>query len=345
MTISSRTKVLAGWLLAAASALLLFPQSSVAQASAEKLASLERLRPPDFPDKPIEVVVGFPPGGGMDVHTRILVKYMQQVSGHAFVVVNKPGATGFIGHSHVRNARPDGYTIGAVTGNMFADNILRAKGKWSLQDIVPLAFINYDRLTWLVSTNSDLQSLTDVIAAAKKSPGGLHVAAGNETASGFLAEQVQSASGTKLNSIPFSGGKASLQALLGGHIDVAFGYYSEFRTAMEAGKVRAVGVAGATRAPQMPQVPTFNEVLGTNDAIWDSFRFLITRKEVAPERLRWLEAVANAALDLPELEKEQAELGVQLDRSLNTSDRISTEIERRMKLEREFYVRSGRLAN
>ena len=162
------------------------------------------------------------------------------------------------------------------------------------------------------------------------------------TSSGFLVEQVQAASGAKFNQIPFQGGRPAQLALYGGHIDISFGYLGEYRSQLDAGKVKTLAVSGFARNPMLPGVPTFNEALGVNDVVWDAFRFVALPKGVAPEVKNWLEAVCNAALDDPEIAKETAALGARVDRSLNSASKVAEAIEGRVARESPYYKKASR---
>ncbi len=319
---------------------------AAAQNVAEIRAKLDNIRPQDYPTRPIQLIVAYAAGGGMDIHARMLGKYLQKYSGQNFIVVNKTGADGLIAHTYVASeAKPDGYTVGVVSSIFWAQSFLRAQGKWSYDDVDPIAFVNYDPLTWIVATDGPLKDkkLQDIVALAKQKPEMLRVAGMVATSTGFLVEQVEAATGAKFNRIPYPGGQPAQTALIGGHIDISFGYLGEYRGLLAAGKVKPVAITGFARSSLLPDVPTFNEVLNQNDIVWDAFRTVVLPKGVAPERKRWLEAVCNAALDDPELAKEAAALGALVDRSLDTGSKVAEAMERRIARERPYFAKASRV--
>jgi len=319
---------------------------AAAQNVAEIKAKLDGIKPKDYPTRPIQLVVAYAAGGGMDIHARMLTKYLQKYSGQNFIVFNKTGADGLIAHAYIASeAKPDGYTLGLVSSIFWAQSFLRAEGKWSYRDVDPLAFVNYDPLTWIVATDGPLKDkkLQDIVALAKQKPEMLRVAGMIATSTGFLVEQVQAATGTKFNQIPYPGGKPAQTALIGGHIDISFGYLGEYRGMLAAGKVKPVAITGFARSALLPDVPTFNEVLGANDIVWDAFRTVVVPKGLAADRRNWLEAALNAALDDPDLAKEAAALGALVDRSLNTGSKVAEAMERRIARERPYFAKASRV--
>lgn len=318
---------------------------AAAQDVAAIKAKLESLKPKDFPTRPIQLVVGYAPGGGMDIHARMLGKYLQKYSGQNFVVLNKVGADGFIAHTYMASeAKPDGYTVGVLSSIFWAQSFLRAGGKWTYRDVDPIAFVNYDPLTWIVTTDGPLKDkkLLDIVALAKEKPGAIRVAGAFSTSTGFLIEQVEAATGAKFNHIPFPGGRPAQIALMGGHIDVSFGYLGEYRGQLDSGKVKPVAITGFVRSALLPDVPTFNEVLGVNDIVWDAFRIVVLPKGMSADRKKWLEAVFNEALDDPEFGKDAAALGALVDRTLNSGSKVAEAMERRIARERPFFAKASR---
>lgn len=330
-------------LVIAGAATLVLP--AAAQALPEVKTRLNDLKPKDYPSRQIELMVAFGAGGGMDVHARLLAKYLEKYTGQTFIVANRAGASGFIGHTHIATqARADGYTIGVLSSNFWADSIQRGDAKWTYRDVEPIAFFNAEPLAWLVTSNGPLKDkkLHDVIALAKEKPGELRVAMAETSPTAFLAQQVETAGGVRFNPIPFQGGRQALTAVLGGHIDISYGYMGEYRGMLEAGRIQLLALSSGRRSTVVPEVPTFNELLGLKDVLWDAFRFIVVPKGMPAERKAWLEAAFGAALDDAELAREVSALGASMDRSLNTPRKVADEIERRVAFERVYYDRNAR---
>lgn len=320
---------------------------AAAQSLTEIQARLKSTRPDGFPSRPLQLIVPFPAGGGMDINARKLARFLTKVTEANVVVQNRPGAAGFLGASWLVQQTPgDGYTIGILSSNFWGDAILRAEGKWSYKDMEPIAFINYDPLTWLTTTSGPFGklSLKEVLAQAKARPESVRIAASENSPSGFLVRQVEDAVGAKFTTVMYQGGRAGQTDMLGGHVQIASGYLAEYRGDLDAGKVKVLGVASPTRVSLLKDVPTFNEALGTDQIVWDAFRFVAVPKGVPTDRKAWLEAAFGAALADPELAAEFAQIGASVDRSMTGAARITDEIERRVGRERAVYVKIGRLA-
>lgn len=342
-----RRRVLAGiTALAGATMSGLLARPAFGQAGPEVLNRIRQSKPKDFPTRPIELVVTYPAGGGMDITARILAKHLERVIGHSVIVQNRAGAAGLVGATWLATQAPaDGYTIGVLASNFWGDAILRAEGKWSYRDMEPIAFINYDPLTWIVHTAGPFGNggLVEIMAAARDKPGTVRVAASENSPSGFLARQLEGRSGAKFTTVMYQGGRQALTDLLGQHIQVSYGYLGEYRSQMEAGLIKAVGVASTQRVALLKDTPTFNEVLGTDENVWDAFRYAAVPKGTPSDRKAWLEAAFNAALSDPEIVSEYAALGSTVDRTLSSGAKTAEEIERRVARERAFYVKIGRL--
>jgi tripartite-type tricarboxylate transporter receptor subunit TctC len=297
-------------------AFALAPAPVQAQSEADIKAKLKSLQPKNFPTDPLELVVVYPPGGGMDLTARILAKYFEKWAGHKVIVTNKAGGGGMVGHTFLATQAPnDGHTIGIIASLFWGDGFRRSEGKFDYKSLEPIAFINYDPVTWLVRSDGPFKdkSLKDIAAFAKEKPGELKAGVTSGSSSEFIPEQVEEVSGGKIIKVPFQGGAPSITALLGGHIDVSFGYLAEYKGHLDAGKVKVVGVTNTERSPSLPDAPTFNEVFGVNDIVWVAWRYVALPRGVAADRKAWLEAVFNAAINDPGIGPEYAATGGIMD--------------------------------
>jgi tripartite-type tricarboxylate transporter receptor subunit TctC len=317
-----------------------------AAAQSDVKAKLKALRPADYPTQPIELVVVYPAGGGMDVTARLLAKSVERLIDHRVIVVNKAGGAGLIGHTYLAtSAKNDGYTVGILANPFWTeDELIRAKGKWTVKDLTPVAFVNYDPVTWIVSTEGMFKdrAVKEIVAAAKDKPGIVKISIAPDGAFQFLAEGVETATGARFVKVPFQGGAPGVTALLGGHVDVATGFLAEYRGHLEAGKVKVVAVAGQERSVHFPNVPTFNEALGTPDLVWLAWRFAAVPKGVAADRQKFLEAAIDAALQDPELLEEYRKMGVIAGKRM-TSAETGAELTRFHQTHREFLTKTGRI--
>ncbi len=335
------------WLVLVSLLLAAAPAPVLAQSEADIKAKIKSLQPKDFPTDPLELVVVYPPGGGMDLTARILAKYLEKWAGHKVIVTNKAGGGGMVGHTFLSMQAPnDGHTIGVIASLFWGDGFRRSEGKFDYKSLDPIAFINYDPVTWLVRSDGPFKdkTLKDIAAYAKEKPGELKAAVTSGSSSEFIPEQVEEVSGGQIIKVPFQGGAPSITALLGGHIDVSFGYLPEYKGHLDAGKVQVIGVTNTERSPALPNVPTFNEVFGVKDIVWVAWRYVALPRGVAPERKAWLEAAFNAAMNDPGIEPEYAKTGgIMQTKELANAKAVTAEVERLANLERDFLIKTGRL--
>lgn len=330
--------VLAVAVLAVAAA----PQAGFAQSyNVEQLrAGLDKIKPRDFPTQPIEFIVVYPAGGGMDQTARHLAKAVEKVSGQRIIVNNRTGGAGVIGHTYlITQAKGDGYTVGVVASTLWADSALRSNGRWSYRDLDALAFINYDPYTWVVAADGPLKGkgLKEIVALAKEKPGTLRISVLPGNSSDFLAQSVEQATGAKFVRVPFQGGAPGVTAALGGHVEIGSAFFTEYKGHFDAGTVRSVGVAGPARSPNVPDAPTFVEALGNDRILWSAWRYAAAPKGIPADRRTWLAAAINAALDDPELVAEYRKTGAVMDRKIDTPEKTAAEAEKLASIENGFY--------
>jgi tripartite-type tricarboxylate transporter receptor subunit TctC len=324
--------------IALAAAALAFPAAAQTE--------LAKLKPKDFPTQPIEFTVVYPAGGGMDVTGRLLAKYVEKVSGERIIVNNRTGGAGMIGHSYLATqAKPDGHTVGVLANLVWGDALLRAQGRWTLADLEPIGYLNTDALTWVGRTEGPYKGMTvkQIVQAAKDKPGTVRVATVPGSMWEYIVEQIEAASGAKFLRVPFQGGGAGISALIGGNVDVAQGFYSEFRGHLEGGKVAPLAVASAERMDFLKDMPTFNEALGGKEYLWQVIRFAVVPKGTPAERKAYLGAAIRAAMKDPELIAEYKKFGVYFDPKLVNSTNLAADLGAYAEAERQFYVKTGRL--
>lgn len=304
------------------------------------------VKPKDFPTQPIEYVVVYPAGGGMDVTARLLAKYVEKATGDKILVNNRTGGAGMVGHTYLATqAKPDGYTVGVLANLVWGDAMLRAQSKWAYTDLEPIGYLNSDALTWVGPTDGPLKgkTLKEILQIAKDKPGTIRVATVPGSMWEYLVEQVEAASGAKFLRVPFQGGGAGINALVGGNVDIAQGFFAEFRGHLDAGKVAPLAVASDARMPYLKDMPTFNEALGGKDYIWAVVRFVVVPKGTPADRKAYLAAGVKAAMADQELVAEYRKAGVYFDPALVNSTRIADDLNRYAERERAFYQQTGRL--
>jgi tripartite-type tricarboxylate transporter receptor subunit TctC len=214
-------------------------------------------------DKTIRILVGFPPGGSADVIARLLAeKLPAQLGGQPVVVDNKPGAAGRIAIEQLKNAAPDGQTLLIMPSGpvVLFPHVFRKLSYDPVKDLAPISQLASFQFCVVSGPKTNVKNMAELIAKAKADPTtATYGSSGNGTVPHFLGLMVGDAAGIEFQHIPYQGGAPAMQALLGGHIGYTMDVVTEALEQHRNGKVRVIAVAGATRAPQLPDVPTLRE--------------------------------------------------------------------------------------
>lgn len=216
-----------------------------------------------FPDKPIRVVIGYPPGGGIDATGRLIADRLSHQLGQPVIVENRPGAGGQIGADAVSKARPDGYTLLFTVGSdlTWVKFMTRRKTVDPLTELTPVATAVASVSGLAVDAKSPYKTLRDLVEAAKKSPGKLtYGTAGIQTVYYLYGEMLKQ-NGMTLTHVPYTGTPPIVPALLGHEIDVGALTLAIARPLARDGKLRLLGVFDPTRYAATPDVPAIKEVL------------------------------------------------------------------------------------
>ncbi|MEH2505789.1 tripartite-type tricarboxylate transporter receptor subunit TctC [Bradyrhizobium sp. AZCC 1578] len=215
-------------------------------------------------DKPIEVVIGFAPGGGTDVMARKLLPFVEQrLGGKAkFVVLNKPGAGGEIAFATIARAAPDAYAMGVVNVPGYNFIPMTRKTQYSMDEIRLVARVVDDPSVIVVPSESKLASVADVLAALRSKPGSVTFGHNGAGTNGHLAiRMLANAARVEPNEISYRGTAAQRTDLLGGHLQVGMVSLSEIPElhGSNKGQLRAIAILSKQRSPSLPDVPTAEE--------------------------------------------------------------------------------------
>lgn len=212
-----------------------------------------------WPDRPIEIVVGFAAGGGTDITARTLALHLGKALGGSVVVNNKPGASGAIGLSYVARARPDGYTLGMTNFPGLLTLPIEREAGFTTADFSYLGNLVRDPSAFSVALDSPYRNIADVIAAAKKAPGTIsYGSTGAGTDDHLQMVMFEELTGTKLLHVPYQGAGPLKNAMLGGH--VAIGGLNLGEVMPQAGKtMRPLAQASARASTLATEVPTFKD--------------------------------------------------------------------------------------
>ncbi|EYS84889.1 hypothetical protein CF68_14840 [Cupriavidus sp. SK-4] len=215
-----------------------------------------------WPQKPVRLVVPFPPGGGTDATSRLIAEKLATLERWTVVIDNKPGAGGNIGLDMVAKAAPDGYTIGmGQAANLAINPGLYPKMPFDpLKDFTPIAGVAAQPVVLVVRQDSPLRTLADFIQAAKARSGETGIAQpGNGTVAHLAGEMLARRAGVRLMQVPYKGAGPAMNDLLGGQVAACFGNTVSVMPQLAAGKIRALAVTSAQRLSALPAVPTVAE--------------------------------------------------------------------------------------
>ena len=264
----------------------------------------------DWPAKPVHFIVPYPPGGGTDVIARIVQSRLAEQLGQQIVIENRGGAGGALGTEAAAKSAPDGYTF-LFTLSSHTINPLLYKLNYDVErDFSPVTLIVSVPQLIVAHPGSSLQSMRDVVAAAKAKPGSLPFASvGNGTPSHIAGELLMLMAGIDLIHVPYKGGGPAIADALGGQVPLAIVSMPAAISHVRAGKLRALAVTTLKRNPGAPDIPTVAEVLKMPDYEVDSWYALFApAKTPAAFIAKMQKAVANT-IQLPEVKQKLLEQG------------------------------------
>jgi tripartite-type tricarboxylate transporter receptor subunit TctC len=216
----------------------------------------------EFPDHPLRLVVGWPPGGNTDSTARIAAEGLSKILKQTVIVDNKPGAAGMLGYDIVVKSPPDGYTmVLGATGALATAKALDIELRFDpVKDFVSAGPIASAPLLLAVRPNLEVKNLAEFIAYAKARPGKLTMAtSGTGTAAHLAGELFQTMTGIKFLHVPYKGSSQAIADLLGGQVDLTFDQPASTLSQIEAGKLHALAIATKVRSSLLPNLPTFEE--------------------------------------------------------------------------------------
>ncbi|MCD0497336.1 tripartite tricarboxylate transporter substrate binding protein [Achromobacter sp. MY14] len=267
-----------------------------------------------YPDKPIRLIVPFPPGGGTDVLAREAALKVAKNTGWNIVTENRPGSGGNIGVDAVAKSAADGYSLVlGQTSNLAINPTLYAKLPYDPEkDLTAIGLVADAPLVLVVPANSPLKSFDDMLAAARAKPELLtYASSGNGTVAHLAAVQLQNAASIKLTHIPYKGAAQASNDLIGGQIDMYLSSVPTLIGHIRNGKMRALAVTAAQRASDLPDVPTIAErgYPGFEAVTWFG---LAAPAGVPKEIVQRLNAEFNKALQTPDLSQKYQEQGARV---------------------------------
>ena len=217
--------------------------------------------PQPYPTKPVKLVVGFTPGGGVDINARLLASKLSELLGQQVIVENKPGAGTNIANEFVARSAPDGYTLlintAAVAINM---SLYKNPGFDTLRDFAPVSVFSSSPNILVVNAGVPLKSIAELISHARAQPGKLNYSsAGAGTTQHLSGELFKTLTNTDIVHIPYKGTAPALTALIGGDVQLSYANIPAIQAHVKSGRLRPLATTGPKRAAMMPEVPTMKE--------------------------------------------------------------------------------------
>lgn len=255
-----------------------------------------------YPTRPIKLIVGYSPGGAVDIIARVVGQALGQALGQPVVVENKPGAGTNIAMRALIDAAPDGHTL-MLTANAIAANpsLYQPAPFDPARDVTPIAQVGRVPVVIAASAQGDLGSLAKVISASQAKPRGVNYGSpGNGSTPHLAIELFERAAGIQLTHVPYKGGSQAINDVLAGHIQTVAVNALEVQPHVKAGKLRVLAVLSAARSPIFPDVPTIAEsgFAGFEASVWYGF---IGPANLPPAITSRLHAEVQKALALPEV--------------------------------------------
>lgn len=265
-----------------------------------------------FPDKPLRIIHGGPPGGALDVQARILGDAISPMLGQPVIVEAKPGGVGALSVSELLAAPRDGHTVMANLDGLFTEVPHSLKTKYDpFTDLRPLAELSSVSLMLVAHPGVPANNVAELVAHVKSKPAGSFSFASYSTGtiSHVLGIMLNRAAGIEMNHVPYKGTPPALQDLMGGHVPVAFVGESALPPLVKSEKIKLLASTGATRSALFPDVPTFAEAGFPQIQATVRILLYVTPGMPAPAQAKWREAVA-AALKQERTHQRMAELGM-----------------------------------
>jgi tripartite-type tricarboxylate transporter receptor subunit TctC len=267
-----------------------------------------------YPDKPIQMVLSFPPGGATDILARAVGQKMTETLKQPIVVDNRPGAGGNIGLLAAGRAAADGYTIymAAVTNAAIAAAAYPPQPVHLQKDFVPVAEVAIVPHMLVVPSALPAKNVRELVALFKSEPGKHNFASqGAGTLSHLESELFKSATGVDITHIPYKGSSQALPDLVSGRASMMFDSIPASMPQVKAGKLRVLAVSSGHRVAMLPEVPTVAEA-GVKGFSADNVFGVMAPKGTPPQAIAALEKAIRVAVESPELRKILQEQGVEL---------------------------------
>jgi len=265
----------------------------------------------NYPNRPIRVIVPFPPGDAADILARLIGSKASERLGQQMVVENRAGASGQIGMALLKDAPADGYTIGVGQGgNMVVAPHTYKKLQYDpLKDFAPVALIATNYLAVIANANVPFKDAREMVAWAKANPGRLSLATNGEGGFPHLAfEHFAAMAGFKFQHVPYKGASQIAGDVIGGQVQLGIGAYTSMSPHVNSGRAKLIGVTNDVKVPNKPELPLLADAApGYDSRGWFGY---VAPAGTPPEIVRTLNAEINRAMRQPDVSEKMTNAGL-----------------------------------
>jgi tripartite-type tricarboxylate transporter receptor subunit TctC len=255
-----------------------------------------------YPDRPVRLIIPFPPGGSNDVVGRLVANQLSEKLGHKVFVDNRGGAGGVLGTEAAANAAPDGYTLLVVSIAHAVNPALYKLNYDPIKSFAPISIMATGPNVLAVNPTLPVKSVKELVALAKEKPGSIdYASAGVGSFQHLGGELFKLVAGVNLQHVPYKGGGPAMQDVIAGHVKVMFSSLVQTTPFIHSGQLRALGVGGAKRNPVLPDVPTIAEA-GVPGYLADNWWGIVAPAGTPQPIIERLHKDVQAALKSPELQ-------------------------------------------
>jgi tripartite-type tricarboxylate transporter receptor subunit TctC len=278
--------------------------------------SAQAQNPSSYPDRPIRLVVAFPPGGATDTLTRQITQELGEALGQSVVIENKPGAGGYVAWNHVATSDPDGYTLLMAENAIGISQALYKKSSSSFDPVTQydaIATVATSPLVLAVANNVKANTVAELIAYSRTVPQKMNYAsAGIGSVSHLTFEVIKAGTGMEAVHVPYKGGGPAMNDVIAGHVAINMASIQVAKGLVEAGKIKGLAVTSTDRSPVLPNVPTMKEA-GIKTADVDlRFWFGIFGPKGIPDAVRAkLDQAVSTTLSNPRVRERLAKLDIE----------------------------------
>jgi tripartite-type tricarboxylate transporter receptor subunit TctC len=265
-----------------------------------------------FPERPMRMLVGYPPGGPTDIVARITAEQLSSMMGQQMIVDNRPGAGGTISATILSRAAADGYTLGlGANGEMaIAPNLHSTMSYSPLRDFAPISRVGAGHLALVVQTGLPAKSVGELIAAAKAKPGAMNFASSGAGSTAHLAgELLKAMAKIDIVHVPYKGAAPALSDVIGGQVQMLITGYSGVVPHAKAGRLRVLAVTGQKRLKAAPELPTIAETVPGYEVT--SWYGIFAPKGTPRVRLDRFQRAIAAMVDVPAVNARMEALGIE----------------------------------